>query len=188
FDRYLIHGAREAVNPECFGTRACAHYELDVGPGHSQSIRLRITNVAPDALPPAVPASNDQLFGSSFDDIVSLRLLEADYFYAYITRRSAGHEKARIVRQSMAGMLWNKQYYYFDVHEWVKAHGSDPLLVWKREAIYKEWIHMLNGDIISVPDKWEYPWYSASDLAFNTIGLSLVDNEFAKQQLELLLQ
>ena len=88
----------------------------------------------------------------------------------------------------MAGMLWNKQYYFFDVHEWVKAHRSDPQLVWKREASYKEWLHMLNGDIISLPDKWEYPWYWAWDLAFHSIALSVVDNEFAKQQLELLLQ
>jgi hypothetical protein len=147
----------------------------------------RITNVAPKALPHPESSSNGQL-GPSFDDIVRLRLSEADEFYTSITPRNAGPEAARIIRQSMAGMLWNKQYYYFDVHEWVKAHHSDPLLVWKQEAVYTEWIHMLNGDILSIPDKWEYPWYTSWDLAFNSIALSLVDSEFAKQQLELLLQ
>jgi Mannosylglycerate hydrolase MGH1-like glycoside hydrolase domain len=188
FDRYLIHSAREAVNPECSGTKVCAHYELSLDAGHAQTVRLRITNVAPDGLPRAAAPGNGQPFGCSFDDMVSLRLQEADDFYASITPPSVGKEEARIIRQSLAGMLWNKQYYYFDVHEWVKAHHSDPLLVWKREATYKEWLHMLNGDIISVSDKWEYPWYTSWDLAFNSIALSLVDQEFAKQQLELLLQ
>src|SRR6516162_8097807 len=101
---------------------------------------------------------------------------------ALVKRKPASCGKA------WTGMLWNKQYYYFDVHEWVKAHRSDPQIVWKREASYTEWLHMLNGDIISLPDKWEYPWYKAWDLAFHSVPLSLVDDEFAKQQLELLLQ
>jgi Mannosylglycerate hydrolase MGH1-like glycoside hydrolase domain len=188
FDRYLIHGSRDAINPECSGTKACAHYSLTVNGGEDQTIRLRLMNVGPDGLPRVAATSNGYPFGHSFDDMVRLRLLESDEFYAFITPPKLGTEEARIMRQSLAGMLWNKQYYYFDVHEWVKAHRSDPLLVWKREANYKEWVHMLNGDIIAVPDKWEYPWYAASDLAFNAIGLSLVDNDFAKQQLELLLQ
>src|SRR5262245_18331848 len=188
FDRYLIHGSREAVNPECSGTKACAHYSLTVSGGDAQIIRLRMTNVGPDGLPRAAVASNGHPFGSSFDDMVRMRLRESDEFYAYITPPSIGEEESRILRQALAGMLWSKQYYYFDVHEWVKAHQSDRQLVWKREANYKEWLHMLNGDIISLPDKWEYPWYAAWDLAFHTVALSIVDNEFAKQQLELLLQ
>src|SRR6185369_17086946 len=124
----------------------------------------------------------------SFDDMVKLRLQESDGFYDSITPSSAGEQEARVMRQALAGMLWNKQYYFFDVHEWVKEHRSDSPLVWKREAKYKQWLHMLNGDVVSVPDKWEYPWYKAWDLAFHSSALAIVDNDFAKQQLELLLQ
>jgi len=186
FHQYLIHGLNEAVNPESSGTKACAHYSLTVNALGSEIVRLRMTNVAPNGLP-RVAASDGHPFGSGFDDMVTLRLRECDDLYGSITA-SADSEKARIMRQGLAGMLWNKQYYYFDVHEWVKAHRSDQQPGWKHEARYTGWLHMLNGDIISLPDKWEYPWYSASDLAFQTIALSLVDNDFAKQQLELLLQ
>src|SRR5262245_1108003 len=188
FDRYLVHGAREAVNPGRSGTKACAHYSLTVDGGESQIIRLRLITVAPDALPRSTTAANGHPFGCSFDDMVSLRLRESEEFYASITPPGVTEEQAHIMRQGLSGMLWNKQYYYFDVHEWVKAHRSDPQLPWKRENSYTDWLHMLNGDIISLPDKWEYPWYSAWDLAFHSVALSLVDNEFAKQQLELLLQ
>jgi hypothetical protein len=188
FDRYLIHGLREAVNPECSGTKACAHYSLTVNGGDSQVVRIRMMNVSPEGLPRAATGGNGHPFGFAYDEMVKMRLREADEFYASITPSSVGEEEARIIRQALAGMLWSKQYYYFDVHEWAKAHRSDPQLVWKWEARYKDWFHMLNGDIISVPDKWEYPCYKAWDLAFHTIVLSLADTEFAKQQLELLLQ
>src|SRR5262249_30021051 len=188
FHRYLIQGAREAINPDLSGTKACAHYALTVNSGDMQIVRLRITNVAPDGPTRAEAANNGHPFGSSFDDIVTLRLRESDEFYTSITPATVNSEEARIVRQGLAGMLWNKQYYYFDVHEWVKAHRSDPQLTWRREASYTDWIHLLNGDIISRPDKWEYPWYKAWDLAFHSVPLALIDDEFAKQQLELLLQ
>jgi hypothetical protein len=188
FDRYLVQGCREAVNPECVGTRACAHYSLTVNGGDTQIVRLRMTNVNPENLPRAGSPGNGHPFGASFDEIVRIRLREADEFYSSATPSRIGVEEARIMRQGLAGMLWNKQYYFFDVHEWVKAHHSDPQLLWKQEGHFKEWLHMLNGDIISLPDKWEYPWYSAWALPFHTVALSVVDNEFAKQQLELLLQ
>jgi hypothetical protein len=188
FDRYLVHGVRQAVNPEQSGTKSCAHYSLTVNGGDAQTIRLRIMNVSPEGLSRTATANNGHPFSSSFDDMVRLRLQESDEFYNSITPLCIGPEEARIMRQGLAGMLWNKQYYYFDVHEWVKEHRSDPPIEWTREANYREWTHMLNGDLISVPDKWEYPWYSAWDLAFHTLALSTVDNEFAKQQLELLLQ
>jgi hypothetical protein len=188
FHRYLIHGERDAVNPDRSGTKACAHYSLTVNGGGAETIRVRIMNVGPEGLAHTATASNGHPIGGSFDDLIRLRLHESDEFYASITPLSLGQEEACILRRGLAGLLWNKQYYYFDVHEWVKAHLSDPQLLWKREASYKEWLHMLNGDIITVPDKWEYPWYSAWDLAFHSYGLSAVDNQFAKQQLELLLQ
>src|SRR5262249_16190352 len=133
FDRYLIHGEREAVNPECSGTKACAHYSFRVNGGDAQIIRLRMMNVSPDALPRPTAASNGHPFGCTYDEVVRMRLRESDEFYAYLTPPSVGEEEAGIIRQALAGMLWNKQYYYFDVHEWVKAHRSDPLLVWKGE-------------------------------------------------------
>jgi hypothetical protein len=188
FNRYLIDGLREAVNPECSGTKACAHYSFTVSGGDVQVVRLRMMNVSPEALPRAATGGNGHPFSSAFDEMLKMRLREADEFYATITPSSIGDEESRILRQGLAGMLWSKQYYYFDVHEWAKAHRSDPQLSWTREARYKDWFHMLNGDIISVPDKWEYPCYKAWDLAFHTIPLALADTEFAKQQLELLLQ
>jgi hypothetical protein len=188
FDNYLVHGSLDAVNPERSGTKACAHYSLVVNGGECQVVRLRMMSVGPDALPRSATGGNSHPFGSAFDEMVRVRLREADEFYFSITPSDLGDDEARVMRQGLAGMLWNKQYYYFDIHEWVKAHGTDPELVWKREAAYKEWLHMLNGDIVSVPDKWEYPCYKAWDLPFHTIALSVVDNEFAKQQLELLLQ
>src|SRR5262249_15822172 len=125
FDRYLIHGDRDAVNRDYSGTKACAHYELQLAAGETRRIRLRISNSAPDKLPRSSSAGNGHPFGTSFDDIVGLRLREADFFYASLTPETVGTEEARIIRQSMAGMLWNKQYYYFNVHEWVEAHLSD---------------------------------------------------------------
>jgi hypothetical protein len=188
FHRYLIHGEQEAVNPQHAGTKACANYSFKVNAGASETIRLRLMNVSPEGLSHTATAGNGHPFGSSFDDMVRLRLNESDEFYASITPVNASDEESRIMRQGLAGILWNKQYYYFDVHEWVKGHQCDQQHAWKREADYKEWIHMLNGDIILVPDKWEYPWYSSWDLAFHSFALSGVDNDFAKQQLELLLQ
>jgi hypothetical protein len=188
FDRYLIHDSREAVNPDRSGTKACAHYELAVGGGEAQVIRLRLTNAGPGGLTRAAVGVNGHPFGCAFDEMVKMRFRECDEFYAYITPQSISEREASIMRQGLAGMLWNKQYYYFDVHEWVKAHRADSNLAWKREASYKEWLHMLNGDIVAVPDKWEYPWYRAWELAFQSLALSVVDHEFAKEQLELLLQ
>ena len=103
--------AQEAVNPECLGTKACAHYSLTVNGGDAQIIRLRMTNVGPDGLPGAAAPNNGHPFGSSFDDMVRMRLRESDEFYASLTPPSVGEEEARIMRQGLAGMLWNKQYY-----------------------------------------------------------------------------
>jgi hypothetical protein len=188
FHRYLIDRECEAVNPEQTGTKVCANYSLMVNGGEQQTIRVRIMNVSPEGVSHAATATNGRPLGPSFDDMVRLRLHEADEFYDSVTPPDASPEQARIMRQGLAGILWSKQYYFFDVNEWVKGHQFEPSLPWKREANYKEWLHMLNGDIVLVPDKWEYPWYSSWDLAFHCYALSGVDNEFAKQQLELLLQ
>ena len=177
FHECVISGKREAVNPARTGTKAAAHYVLDVPPGGSKVVRLRLS-----AKPPADAfATFDQLFAS--------RLADADEFYERITPKSLSEDERRVHRQALAGMLWSKQYYYFDLDKWLTEHNSHPLLgSGKGAARNPEWFHMLNSDVISMPDKWEYPWYAAWDLAFHTITLSLVDFDFAKQQLLLMLR
>jgi len=178
FHRLLIEGDAAAVNPACVGTKAAAHYLLDVAAGDCEVVRLRLA-AAPDDTP----------FGPSFDAVFTQRKLEADEFYDRIAPDGLGEDERRIYRQALAGMMWTKQYYYFDVEEWLREHNAHPLLSEsKRGARNVDWFHMLNGDILSMPDKWEYPWYAAWDLAFHTLALSLVDFDFAKEQLLLLLR
>jgi hypothetical protein len=178
FHRYVVSGDAAAVNPAQIGTKAAAHYVLDVPAGGSAVVRLRLSNAAP-----AEP------FGESFDETVAARLADADEFYARITPPTLSEDERRVHRQALAGMLWGKQYYLFDVDTWLKEHEAHPLVGnAKRTVRNAEWFHMFNGDIISMPDKWEYPWYAAWDLAFHTIALSLVDFDFAKEQLQLMLR
>ena len=125
----------------------------------------------------------------TFDQIFASRLAEADEFYERITPKSLSEDERRVHRQALAGMLWSKQYYYFDLDRWLTEHDAHPLMgTGKGHARNAEWFHMLNSDVISMPDKWEYPWYAAWDLAFHAIALSLVDFDFAKEQLLLMLR
>ena len=177
FHEYLVAGNREAVNPSTVGTKAAAHYQLEVPAGGCEVVRLRLS-----AKPPADP------FGM-FDEIVAARLADADEFYDRVTPQSLSEDERRVHRQALAGMLWSKQYYYFDLDRWLSEHEAHPLTGRnQRKTRNTEWFHMLNNDIISMPDKWEYPWYAAWDLAFHTIALSLVDFDFAKDQLLLMLR
>ena len=124
-----------------------------------------------------------------FEETFETRLAEADEFYQRITPHSLTEDQYRVHRQALAGMLWGKQYYYFDLEKWLEEHRSHPLSESARQGVRNtEWFHMLNADIISMPDKWEYPWYAAWDLAFHTVALSLVDFDFAKEQLLLMLR
>ncbi len=178
FHEFIVSGRGDAVNPARVGTKAAAHYALDVPAGGSRTIRLRL---AADAVP-------DKAFGD-FENIVKSRIADADEFYARITPASLTEDERRVHRQALAGMLWGKQYYYFDLDRWLQEHKSHPLLESSRRgARNTEWFHMLNADVISMPDKWEYPWYAAWDLAFHTIALALVDFDFAKEQLLLMLR
>ncbi len=184
----IVHGRKDAVNPDQNGTIVAAHYRLTIGPGESQVVRLRLSDVAPAALAPAkrVPRS---AFGDDFDRQVDRLRREADEFYGTIIPASLSADGANVMRQALAGMLWSKQYYFYDVHQWLKEHGSDPFNPTRKAAPRNDrWHHMDNADIISMPDKWEYPWYAAWDLAFHVLALTLVDPEFGKQQLKLLLQ
>ncbi|HKE83657.1 MAG TPA: hypothetical protein VKB50_07885 [Vicinamibacterales bacterium] len=177
FHEYLIAGRKEVVNPAHTGTKAAVHYEVNVPALGSASVRLRLC-----AQPPADP------FGS-FDGILLRRQKEADEFYARITPPALNDDERRVHRQALAGMLWSKQFYYFDLDRWLDEHHAHPLLSDREEKIRNaEWFHMFNNDIISMPDKWEYPWYAAWDLAFHTIAFSLVDFDFAKEQLLLMLK
>jgi hypothetical protein len=177
FHNYVVSGKQEAVNPSGTGTKAAAHYRLEVPVGGSKVVRLRLSaKPAPDPFGP-------------FDKIFAARLAEADEFYNRITPSSLSEDERRVHRQALAGMLWTKQYYYFDLDKWLDEHEAHPLLgTTHRNVRNAEWFHMLNIDIISMPDKWEYPWYAAWDLAFHTLALSLVDFDFAKDQLLLMLR
>ncbi|MFM0491139.1 MGH1-like glycoside hydrolase domain-containing protein [Paraburkholderia graminis] len=177
FHAYVVSGQRDAVNPERTGTKAAAHYSCEVPGGGSATIRLRLA-----------PSRLDDAFGG-FEQIFDSRLADANEFYERITPRSLSEDQRRVHRQALAGMLWGKQYYYFDLELWLREHGSHPLLdSARRDVRNTEWFHMLNADVISMPDKWEYPWYAAWDLAFHTIALAQVDFDFAKEQLLLMLR
>ncbi|HEY7533733.1 MAG TPA: glucosidase, partial [Nitrospiraceae bacterium] len=179
-NNYVVHGQHDAVNPDQVGTKASPHYQLTVGGERVEVVRLRLTSTPPTEL--------RDPFGR-FDVTVSNRLKEADEFYDVINPPSVQKDKDRasVVRQALAGMLWTKQYYYFDADVWLKEHQAHPLFKGTHVTRNREWFHMVNDDIISMPDKWEYPWYAAWDLAFHTIALAAVDPDFSKQQLELML-
>jgi hypothetical protein len=177
FHEVVVAGHREAVNPARTGTKAAAQYALDVPAGESKVVRLRLG-----------PKGSAEGF-ADFDQVMASRLAEANEFYERITPKNLSEDERRVHRQALAGMLWSKQFYYFDLDRWLEEHESHPLMgSGKGGARNPEWFHMLNQDVISMPDKWEYPWYAAWDLAFHTIALSLVDFDFAKEQLLLMLR
>lgn len=176
----IVHGKQEVVNPNNSGTKAAANYSLTVEPGKSTVVRLRLTNHPSDAFKP---------FDSQFDDIFTSRKQEADDFYGTVIPSKLNSDEANVVRQALAGMLWSKQFYLYDIDKWLNEHGSEPHLPSHKSAPRnEEWHHMYNGDIISMPDKWEYPWYASWDLAFHVLALTMVDPDFGKQQLKLMLQ
>jgi hypothetical protein len=177
FHEYVISGRQEAVNPAKSGTKAAALYRLQVPAGGKQVVRLRLSA--------KLPADSFGTFNRIFAD----RLADAEEFYNRVTPQSLSEDERRVHRQALAGMLWSKQYYYFDLDKWLQEHEAHPMTgVAHRSIRNTEWFHMLNSDIISMPDKWEYPWYAAWDLAFHTLALSLVDFDFAKDQLLLMLR
>jgi hypothetical protein len=173
----VVHGRAEAVNPALTGTKAAAYYDLMVPAGGTRAVRVRITNT------PSGPS-----FGRAFEDLLRLRRDEADRYYATVIPSTLDPDAANVMRQALAGMLWSKQYYYYDVDAWLEQRGSDPFAHKPLPAPRNEhWHHMLNAHIVSMPDKWEYPWYAAWDLAFHVLPLAMVDEEFAKEQLSLML-
>ncbi len=175
FHEYLISGKTDAVNPRRTGTKAAAHYRATVAAGGNQRFRLRLTNSG---------------FGEpfkDFDDVVDQRRREADAFYAELQQGISDPDTRSVQRQALAGMIWSKQFYCYDVPEWIQGDPAQPPPPPERASgRNSEWRHLNNADIISMPDKWEYPWYAAWDLAFHCITMSMIDAEFAKRQLMLL--
>jgi hypothetical protein len=173
----VVQGNQGAVNPEKQGTKAAAHYHVTVGAGQTTVIRLRFARASSQGRP-----------FEQFDEIFADRLREADEFYQSVTPPSVSVDAANVMRQAIAGMLWSKQFFFFDGYNWLDEHNSNPLHHGFRSSRNSEWYHMLNEDVISMPDKWEYPWYAAWDLAFHTLPLSIVDPDFAKDQMKLMLR
>ena len=182
---YIVHGYKAAVNPENTGTKAAAYYRRSVEPGGSVTLRLRLTDavLATGARSSAV----DRTFGTAFDALMTERREEADEFYASVIPETLGADGVNVSRQALAGMLWSKQYFNYDVDRWLEEHGAALFNALSRRVRNTQWHHMQNADVISMPDKWEYPWYAAWDLAFHCLALSQVDPDFAKRQLDLML-
>jgi hypothetical protein len=203
FHEYVVNGNQTAVNPQRTGTKCSAHYTLTVPAGGSRQIRLRLVNVAqpspaasgssPANNPPPSRSIKKQAQAASpssfadFDSVFSQRLSEADEFYAALQHDNPDADARNVQRQAFAGMIWSKQFFYYDIPEWLKGDPAMPPPPPERKhGRNSDWRHLNNSDVISMPDKWEYPWYAAWDLAFHCIPLALVDPDFAKHQLVLL--
>ena len=173
-DRAVVQGETTAVDPGGTGTKAALHHVLAIPGGESAVIRMRLTDTQ-SARP-----------FDGFDEVMTARVAEADEFYATVLAGDLTEEDQMIGRQALAGMIWSKQYYGYDVDVWLVEHGLDPLAP-DPSIRNHDWQHLIAEDIISMPDKWEYPWFAAWDLAFHTVAFAVIDPAFAKQQLSLLL-
>ena len=179
-NRYIVHGETTAVNPNQQGTKASAIYSLSIGAHASHTIKLRLAKAE-------ITAEAD-IVGPGFDQILDQRRKECGDFYDVVMPAGLSAEKKLIFKQAMAGMLWSKQFYNYDISSWLRERGVNPLGIKNAQGIRnQQWHHMNNCDVISMPDKWEYPWYAAWDLAFHTTTFVYVDPSFAKQQLSLML-
>jgi hypothetical protein len=178
---YIVNGTKGAVSAEASGTKAAVHYEMDIGAGETVTIRLRLTNLEFEHQP--VAAFN------TFDALFAARKREADDFYATIIPSDLSPDAKNVMRQGFAGLLWSKQFYHYVVKRWLDGDpGNPPPPAQRSKGRNHDWPHLYNADVISMPDKWEYPWYAAWDLAFHCVSLALVDSDFAKEQLVLLLR
>lgn len=174
---YIVDGRKEAVNPNQFGTKVSAHYSLKIGLGETKTVRLRLSQFKSLAEP----------FSPCFEAILQDRKREADEFYERICPFPLTDDMRNVQRQAFAGMLWNKQFYNYVVEDWLKGDPAEPTPPPERKhGRNHNWIHLYNDDVLSMPDKWEYPWFAAWDLAFHTVPLVMIDPDFAKRQLILL--
>ena len=176
---YVVKGDAAAVNPNRTGTKAAARYRLSIGAGQTAAVRLRLTNAAPTA----------HALTAEFDAIFAARKTEADEFYAQVIPAALSDDARNVMRQSFGGLLWSKQFYHYVVRDWLEGDETNPPPPGERNnGRNSQWGHLYNADVISMPDKWEYPWYAAWDLAFHCVPLALVDSEFAKEQLMLMVR
>ena len=209
FNNYVVNGKTGAVNPELTGTKVAALHRIQVEAGASATLRLRLTDEFGNgqsaemrrvskgpvrkSLGAAAAVATNGLqqfaFGASFDQIFAQRIAEADEFYSQRTPQNLSKDAQAVQRQAFAGMLWSKQFYHYELNAWLGGDPGEPPPPSSRlHGRNKEWGHLYNADIISMPDKWEYPWYAAWDLAFHCIPLAQIDPDFAKEQLTLLLR
>jgi hypothetical protein len=180
FDDYVVHGRVEAVNPKRVGTKVASAPRDEMASGETQVMRLRLY---------AQAEAPQEVFGRSFATVFKTAAAEADQFYSSVLPAGLGKEEANVARQAYAGLLWTKQFYHFVVADWLEEIRNSPRLqASRRKARNSDWPHLFNRDIISMPDKWEYPWFAAWDLAFHMIPFAQIDPHFAKDQLNLLLR
>ncbi len=178
---YLVKRIETAVNPAHCGTKMSAHYRLQLEPGESQTVCLRLTDQD-------MSENWETIFGPDFGSLFQKRQQEADDFYHTVTPEGLSEAEKQVMRQAFAGLLWSKQFYHYEVRRWLQGDITMPKPPEQRlHGRNHQWTHMFNEDIISMPDKWEYPWFAAWDLAFHSIPLAMVDPDFAKEQLLLLL-
>jgi hypothetical protein len=175
---HVVQG-RPTLNPERVGTKVAAHHSVEVPAGGSVCIRVRLVEGAPSTAP-------QELLGSDFDDVIEQRRAECDQFYESITPERLNADRRSIMRQALAGMIWSKQYYEYDVDRWLLDRVA-PTYAQGTPIRNASWGHMRNRHVLSMPDTWEYPWYAAWDLAFHVLPLTLVDPTFAREQVELML-
>ena len=180
FHDFVVSGRADAVNPKAYGTKAAPHYLLEIPGGESQTIELRL--FAEGEVP-------NQPLGPEFEEIFAARIREADEFYATVNKAPLTEEETNVIRQCYAGLLWNKQFYHYVVHDWLTGDpGMPPPPERRRSGRNHEWTHLFSRDVLSMPDNWEYPWFAAWDLAFHMIPFARIDRTFAKEQLGLFLR
>ncbi len=179
--RFVVHGESGAVNPEGFGTKVAAYFARELGPGEAATVRLRLTDDG------SVAGADG--FGAEFDREFTDRIAEADEFYASVTPDALSPDAKSVMRQAFAGLMWSKQFYHYIVKDWLDGDPTQPKPpASRRDGRNADWGHLYNADVISMPDTWEFPWYATWDLAFHCIPIALVDSEFAKEQLVLMLR
>jgi hypothetical protein len=175
---FVVHGVKTAANPDGYGTKAAAHYTSLVAPGESTTLRLRLSSAAPNSA---------RSLNGEFDKLFAQRKAEADEFYRTVIPETVTADQSQIMRQALGGLMWSKQFYHYDVNRWTKGDPASPDVPKERlSGRNHEWHHLYNADVISMPDKWEYPWYAAWDLAFHCVALAIADADFAKEQLLLM--
>ncbi len=180
FHEYVVHGRTDAVSPERSGTKAAVHYRLRLPARGEVVLSLRLTREE---------EATDAPFGPEFDRTFARRIVEADEFYAQASAVELTAEERPVVRQAAAGLLWSKQFYHYVVREWLEGDPAQPApSAERRQGRNHDWPHLYNRDVISMPDKWEYPWYAAWDLAFHMVAFARIDPQFAKDQLVLFLR